>query len=107
MSAIEQILHRFSPAGMAEWKDSMDRATSSSRTGMVAGKRYNRITYNKDKTVASTTYVGTFVRNYTMGSGDGMEYYAEFKKDDGTAVRFGDEMWGNIGDVPATYSQVD
>ena len=107
MNAIEQYLHRFSVAGMAEWKDSMERATSSARTGMVEGKKYIRKTYNKDKTVASETYVGTFVRKYRMGSGDGMTYHAEFKGDDGNTMSFTEEMWGNIDDVPATYSQVD
>lgn len=107
MQFIEKLAHALSPARIAEMEATMSRSTAPARVGMVVGKRYNRVTYNKDKSVASTTYVGTFIRNYRMGSGDGMTYHAEFKKDDGTTERFGEEMCGNIGDVPATYSQID
>jgi len=84
----------------------IENKLAPARVGMVAGKKYIRTTYNKDKSVASTTYVGTFIRNYRMGSGDGMTYHAEFKDDDGKTVSFTEEMWGYIDDVPATYSEI-
>jgi hypothetical protein len=76
------------------------------RVGMQVGKKYLRVTYNKDKSIASKTYVGTFIRNYRMGSGDGMTYHAEFKDDEGKIHVFGEEMWGYVDDVPATYSEI-
>ena len=88
----------------------MARATSTARTGMIEGRRYNRTSYvdkNFKPCAATTTYVGTFVRNYRMGSGDGMTYHTEFKDDAGNLVRFDEEMWGNMWDIPATYTQID
>jgi len=106
MEFIEKLAHALSPAGIAEAQAAMSRATAPARVGMIEGKRYIRKTYNKDKSVASETYVGTFVRKYRMGSGDGMTYHAEFKDDDGKTVSFTEEMWGNVDDVPATYSEI-
>jgi hypothetical protein len=88
----------------------MERATSSARFGMIEGRRYNRTSYvdkNFKPCAATTTYVGTFVRKYRMGSGDGMTYHTEFKSDDGKTVSFVEEYWGNLTDIPATYTQID
>lgn len=41
------------------------------------------------------TYVGTFVRSYRMGSGDGMTIHAEFLCR-GKPIHIDDEMWGNL-----------
>ena len=105
MQFIEKLEHALSPAGIAEMQAAMSRATAPARVGMVVGKRYIRYTYNKDKSIASATYVGTFIRNYRMGSGDGMTYHVEFKDDEGKIHVFGEEMWGYVDDVPATYSE--
>jgi len=88
----------------------MSRATSTARTGMIEGRRYNRTSHvdkNFKPCAATTTYVGTFVRNYTMGSRDGMTYHTEFKDDAGNLVTFNEEMWGGLSDIPATYTQID
>lgn len=88
----------------------MSRATSTARVGMVPGCRYNRTSYmdkNFKPCAATTTYVGTFVRNYRTGSGDGMTYHTEFKDDAGNLVTFDEEMWGNMSSIPATYALIE
>lgn len=83
----------------------IENKLAPARVGMQVGKKYLRVTYNKG--IESKTYVGTFIRNYRMGSGDGMTYHTEFKDDAGNLVRFDEEMWGNVSDIPATYTQID
>lgn len=46
--------------------------------------------------------VGTFVRSYRMGSGDGMTVHWEFNKD-GTIKTIEDEMWGSVSGFELTY----
>lgn len=46
--------------------------------------------------------VGTFVRSYRMGSGDGMTVHWEFNKD-GTIKTIEDEMWGSVSGSELTY----
>ena len=106
-SFIEQLTHALRPTLFEDGEKAMIRATAPARVGMIEGKRYLRITYNKDKSVASTTSVGIFVRKYRMGSGDGMTYHTEFKDDEGKILTFNEEMWGYIDDIPATYSELN
>ena len=46
--------------------------------------------------------VGTFMRSYTMGSGDGMEIYWEFNNG-GKITTIGDAMWGSISGKELTH----
>ena len=80
------------------------------RVNLDTKKCYLRIRKVDGKQVQ--TYVGQFVRSYTMGSGDGMTVHLEFN-DAGTITTIGEEMWGSVsGDdlshfietVPSTKS---
>lgn len=88
----------------------MSRATSSARIGMIEGRRYNRTSHmdaSWKPCPPTTTYVGTFVRKYPSGSGDGTLYHTQFKDDAGNLVTFVESMYGRLGDIPATYTQID
>lgn len=45
---------------------------------------------------SDVTFVGTFVRAYRMGSGDGMTVHWEFMNN-GKVIYVDDEMWGSVG----------
>jgi hypothetical protein len=47
-------------------------------------------------------YVGTFVRSYCMGSGDGMTVHIEFN-DNGRITRVDEEMWGSLSGEELSY----
>jgi hypothetical protein len=80
------------------------------RVNLDTKKCYTRV--HKVNGSQTQTYVGQFVRSYTMGSGDGMTVHLEFN-DNGTITTIGEEMWGSVsGDelshfietVPSTKS---
>jgi hypothetical protein len=49
--------------------------------------------------------VGTFMRSYRMGSGDGMTVHWEFNKD-GKITTINDEMWGSVKGRELIYYRV-
>lgn len=54
------------------------------------------------KGVTTEEDVGTFMRSYTMGSGDGMTVYWEFNNG-GKVTTIGDQMWGSLSGKELTY----
>lgn len=54
------------------------------------------------KGVTTEEDVGTFMRSYRMGSGDGMTVYWEFNNG-GKVTTIGDQMWGSLSGKELTY----
>lgn len=54
------------------------------------------------KGVTTEEDVGTFMRSYRMGSGDGMTVYWEFNNG-GKITTIGDQMWGSVSGKELTY----
>ena len=83
MQAIEQIMNQRISRGQLE-----------------VGKAYIKI---KEVTGTVTEEdVGTFIRSYRMGSGDGMTLHWEFNKDD-KITTIDDAMWGSVSGKELTY----
>lgn len=77
----------------------------------VLEKRYTRATLDTTKNYIQVrtvnkketrVYVGTFVRSYRMGSGDGMTVHMEFN-DAGRITRVDEEMWGSVSGEELSY----
>jgi DNA-binding NtrC family response regulator len=71
-----------------------------SRAQLEVGKAYTKI-----KEVNGTVTeedVGTFIRSYRMGSGDGMTLHWEFNNN-GHMLTIDDAMWGSISGKELTY----
>lgn len=60
----------------------------------IMTKEVNGVTTEED--------VGTFMRSYRMGSGDGMTVYWEFNNG-GKVTTIGDQMWGSLSGKELTY----
>jgi hypothetical protein len=71
-----------------------------SRGQLEVGKAYIKIKEVNGKVTEED--VGTFMRSYRMGSGDGMTLHWEFNKD-GVIVTIDDAMWGSISGKELTY----
>jgi hypothetical protein len=52
--------------------------------------------------IETITYLGQFVRSYSMGSGDGMTLLLEFNNN-GMVTRACDQMWGSISGAELVY----
>ena len=63
----------------------------------VMTKEVNGVTTEED--------VGTFMRSYRMGSGDGMTVYWEFNNG-GKVTRIDDAMWGSVSGKELTHFRV-
>ncbi len=70
------------------------------RTNLDTAKSYVRVRSVGGKEVKE--YVGTFVRVYCMGSGDGMTIHVEFN-DNGRITRVDEEMWGSLSGAELSY----
>ena len=64
-----------------------------SRTQLDTTKSYTRIRTVGGK--EERTFVGTFVRTYTTGSGDGMTSNLEFNNN-GSITTISEDMWGSV-----------
>jgi len=72
-----------------------------SRAQLKEGCKYYQVKDNQ------RTFVGTFVRSYSMGSGDGMTIHAEFLRK-GKPYRVDEEMWGYVdGHGLSWYEETD
>ena len=60
----------------------------------IMTKEVNGVTTEED--------VGTFMRSYRMGSGDGMTVYWEFNNGN-KVTTIGDQMWGSLSGKELTY----
>ena len=87
---------------MESAKQSIDQMMSQrvSRAQLEVGKAYIKIKEVNDKVTEED--VGTFIRSYRMGSGDGMTVHWEFNKDD-KITTINDAMWGSISGKELTY----
>jgi len=70
------------------------------RTQLDMTKSYTRIRTVGGK--EERTFVGTFVRTYTMGSGDGMTVHLEFNNN-GSKTTIEEDMWGSISGDELSY----
>jgi hypothetical protein len=70
------------------------------RVNLDTTKSYVRVRSVGGKEVKE--YVGTFVRVYRMGSGDGMTVHIEFN-DNGRITRVDEEMWGSLSGAELSY----
>jgi hypothetical protein len=70
------------------------------RVNLDPSKHYFHVRYVRDSEIQ--TYVGRFVRAFTMGSGDGMTIHVEFM-DNGKKTVIDEEMWGSVGGQELSY----
>jgi hypothetical protein len=64
----------------------------------IMTKEVNGVTTEED--------VGTFIRSYRTGSGDGMMVHWEFNNG-GKITTIGDQMWGSVSGKELTYFRLN
>ena len=89
----------------AQIHQSINNAMNSrmSRAMLQVGLQY--IMIKEVNGVTTEEDVGTFMRSYRMGSGDGMTVHWEFNKD-GKVTTIGDAMWGSVSGKELTHFRV-